>query len=125
MNMIKNAIRIILIESIIMLCISCSMGIDDGSDIIGKWMNPDYQYEEFITFKTNNIGYYEIKRDHKVWTSKDFIWQVELGQYYKLVKLSGEMDTNFEYYFSSDKKYLYLRQSGFCCFKSWVKFRDE
>ncbi len=51
----------------------CDMGVKNGDDLIGKWMNPYNYYCEYITFHEDNTGYYELRNSDREMTAEDFV----------------------------------------------------
>lgn len=107
----------IFIASFILLIFSCSLGLDDGSDLVGKWkltqigLMSDLSYTLFNSDNTGKDVYY-MGMD----VESNFTWRVTKGDYYNIIEYkcdpTSDSVSQDEYYFSADKKYLYLREKG-------------
>ena len=114
----------LLFISILFLVISCDYGLSSGSDLEGKWVDKKDDYIKCYRFYKDKSGYYEYKVDttsHADWNNKDFTWNIEETTSYKKLKVQGDLKTTFEYYFSTDKNNLYLKEENQCCFSTYYK----
>lgn len=115
---------IITITLIIILFTGCSLGLDNGSDIIGTWTRfyPNDLRSWFVKFRDDgegqcNSGFTFEGSARKKENYYYFTWKVKKGAFYKILMIDYKDDVNFEdtgyeYYFDVYKETLYYRKAG-------------
>ncbi len=136
--------RILFIIFGIFFLFSCDLGKSDGSDFYSGYYVKDkdndsstkdslYGKEE-IGFNDEKKGYYISDKSNVTYATVLFSWNIEKGDFYNVLKLKDfsfdayenskiipEQEISFEYYFTDDKKNLYLKEKnssdGFMLYK--------
>lgn len=133
---------VLLLLSVIITSLGCDYGLDSGSDLIGKWSLLYSNETHEIEFMTKNTGYEYYYSDnsgtisgtyyrseneryftYKVSPTDTYNWvKRELDDSYADINTAFyEDDPDFEYYFSLDKTYLYIRFKGESFFSTYQK----
>lgn len=115
MRKIRIFVPLLIITGI--LFSSCSIGMANGSDLTGKWELWGSNSSEYFVFYKDGTGYYSQLKGQ--WHHRDFNYDITRSSALRTLKMEGEIDRQYNYYFDSSKAYLYLKQPGdavFLCF---------
>jgi hypothetical protein len=116
----KNIIKLIIVVILILSFISCNYGSVDGHELTGKWESNTNEYTEYISFSGDGSGYYIKYYSNSSWSSKDFTYSVSRGKDYMILKLVGQYEKQYEYYFNNNScMKLYLRCVGTVIFQEF------
>ncbi len=120
----KNILSRLLFACIFTIVLSsCDMGIESGEDLVGEWVCTQYNLSGNIThtytFNSNGTVKYHHLADSGYSYYSYYKYSIVTDKGYKIIKLLDYPDDSYsspvgntedhEYYFSTDKKYLYMR----------------
>jgi hypothetical protein len=137
-------VKKIIVLLAVLLIISCDFGLEDGSDLVGRWVCTD-NYDYDLTFFADGTGFNNEGSDYdELW----FEWRVDESDNwdtpadpdvpmlypslrnapYKMIYITSYTDNTFtvkrewdavfdlEYYFTDDKSKLYVSTCAFSIF---------
>ena len=100
------------------LLLSCDLGFDNGSDLVGTWISKESGFEKFYTFNSDGTGEYKnrdspLRLTYEVYMGGNIykILELRIENIYSFPSTTIEID-KYEYFFSADKKSFYLKDEN-------------
>ncbi|MCK4796819.1 MAG: hypothetical protein KAT05_05515 [Spirochaetes bacterium] len=122
---------------ILITILSCNLGLNDGSDLIGKWTHDEFSLNLYevdgvtqVRYSFNEDGIGQLKETF-LWILPiiySFTWSTEIKKPYNMLIIDYPDETNkdditYNYYFSLNKESLYLKKENTT--KWWKKWNKE
>ena len=105
--------KLILLLILSVLIISCSLGENNGIDLIGQWKAKNLFGSGNFIFDNNNKGFTIFPKEINSDNTADFTWKVKKRDFYNTLELVYNKDSSiikYEYYFSASKTSIYFKE---------------